>query len=111
MNLEKEIISYLRKYGNTREKDIVNYGIHKFNYSPKTMKKAVNRLSVKGKVHYIVHNNLEPPEVYISLKEPLPPKILRNLLEVKNSEATEDVRKILEEAAAVAKQKMKDIDS
>jgi len=109
MNLEKKIISYLAKYGNTRESDLINYGRGEFNFSSETMKKAIDRMAVKGKIHRIVHNKLRPPEVYISLQEPLPPETLRNIIEIDISEAaTEDARKILEEAAAVAEKRMKE---
>ena len=109
MNLEKKIISYLAKYGNTRESDLINYGRGEFNFSSETMKKAIDRMAVKGKIHRIVHNKLRPPEVYISLLEPLPPETLRNIIELNVSEtAAEDARKILEEAAAVAEKRIEE---
>jgi len=46
------------------------------------------------------------------LKEPLPPETLRNIIEFNVSEAaSEDTRKILEEATAVAKNRMKERSS
>ena len=109
MNLEKKINSYLAKYGNTRESDLINYGRGEFNLSSKTMKKAIDRMAVKGKIHRIVHNKLRPPEVYISLQEPLPPENMRNVIKFEVlGEASEDARKILEEAAAVAKNRIKE---
>lgn len=39
MDIEKEIISYLVKYGNTRESSMKDYETHVFNYSPRDMKK------------------------------------------------------------------------
>jgi len=110
MEVEKEIVLYLHKYGNTRERDIINYGVKKFNYSPEEMKKALKRMVVKGKIHYIIHSKLEPPEAYFSLQEPLPSEIAKVLLEafMQKKAAEEDVQKILEEAAAIAGRKSKE---
>lgn len=106
MKVEKEIISYLYEYGNTRESDLINYGVKKFNYSSEEMKKVIKRMVIKGKIHYIVHSKLEPPEVYISLKELLPPEITKIFLEafIQMKAREEDVQKILEEAASIAEQ-------
>lgn len=75
MDIDQEIISYLHEYGNTKESDIISYGVKRFNYSSKRMKKVIKRMVVKSKIYYIVHGKLEPPEAYVSLKEPLPPEI------------------------------------
>lgn len=109
MKVEEETILYLHKYGNTREHDIINYGVKKFSCSPEEMKKFIKRMVVKGKIHYVIHSKLKPPEAYISLREPLPPEIDKVLLEafVQMKAAKEDVQKILEEAAAIAGQKSK----
>lgn len=106
MKVEKEIISYLYEYGNTRESDLINYGVKKFAYSSEEMKKVIKRMVIKGKIHYIVHSKLEPPEVYISLKELLPPEIARTLIEafIQTKAREEDVQKILDEAASIAEQ-------
>jgi hypothetical protein len=110
MDIEKEIVSYLYKYGNTKETDIINYCVKKFNYSSERMKKVVKRMMIKGRIHYVVHSKLEPPAVYISLKEALPPEITKILLEafIQMKVAEEDVQKILKEAAALAEKKMKE---
>jgi len=106
MKVEKKIISYLYEYGNTRESDIINYGVKKFDYSSEEMKKVIKRMVIKGKIHYIVHSKLEPPEVYISLKELLPPEIAKTLIEafIQTKAGEEDVQKILDEAASIAEQ-------
>ena len=80
MDVEKGVMLYLHEYGNTRESDIINYGVKEFNYSSKRIKKVIKRIVIKGKIHFIVHSKLEPPAVYISLKEPLPPKLRRSSL-------------------------------
>lgn len=112
MDIEREIVSYLVKYGNTKESDIVNYGARKFNRSSKDMKKVVDRIVVKGRIHRIVHNKLKPPEVYLSLKESLYPDVLKALIEVDTSEVAEkDAQKILEEAAAIAEKRIREMES
>ena len=110
MGVEKEIISYLYEYGNTRDSDIIHYGIGKFNYSSEKMKKVIKRMVIKGKIHYVVHSKLKPPEVYISLEEPLPPEIAKILIEafIQMKVAEKDAQKILEEAAALAENKIKE---
>lgn len=110
MDVEKEIVSYLYEYGNTKESDIINYGVKEFNYSSKRMKKLIKRMVIKGKIHFIVHSKLEPPAVYISLKEPLPPEIAKILLEafIQMKAAEEDAQKILEEARTLVEQKTKE---
>ena len=107
MDVEKEVVLYLHEYGNTRESDIINYGVKQFNYSSRRMKKVIKRMVIKGKIHFIVHSKLDPPAVYVSLKEPLPPEIAKILLEAffQMKTAEEDTQKILEEAAALAEQK------
>jgi predicted transcriptional regulator len=106
MKVEKKIISYLYEYGNTRESDLINYGVKEFDYSPEEIKKVIKRMVIKGKIHYIVHSKLEPPEVYISLKELLPPEIAKTLIEafIQMKAREEDVQKILDEAASIAEQ-------
>ncbi len=110
MDMEKEIVSYLHQYGNTKENDIINYGNQKFNYSSEKMKKVIRRMVIKGKAHYVVHEKIEPPEVYISLKEPLPPETAKILLEafIQMKATKEDAQKILEEAAALAEKRIKE---
>ncbi|TET65729.1 hypothetical protein E3J49_00880 [Candidatus Bathyarchaeota archaeon] len=113
MHVEKEIMSYLHKYGNTKESDIISYGAKKFNYSSEEMKKVLKRMGIKDIIHYVVHSKLEPPEVYISLKEPLPPDIAKVLLDafIQMKTVEEDAQNILEKAASIADQKTKEGNS
>jgi len=110
VDVEKGVMLYLHEYGNTRESDIINYGVKEFNYSSKRIKKVIKRIVIKGKIHFIVHSKLEPPAVYVSLREPLPPEIAKILLEafIQMKAAEEDAQKILEEAAALAENRIKE---
>ena len=97
MSTERKIVSYLESFGNTRENDLINYGVQNLGQSPDKIKKIIDRLAVKGKLHRIVHNKLKPPEVYITLEEPLPPEAT-----MEREVASEEVARILEEAAVLA---------
>jgi division protein CdvB (Snf7/Vps24/ESCRT-III family) len=112
LKIENKIVSYLVKYGNTRQSDVISFCVKKFNLSPKDAKKVVDRMVVKNKIYRIVHDKLEPPEVYLTLKESVHPDVLRALIEVDTSEIVgKDARKILEEAAAVAEKRIREMES
>jgi hypothetical protein len=97
VSIERQVVSYLMKYGNTRETDLISYGVQNFVRPPEKMKKIIDRMAVKGKIHRIVHNKLKPPEVYISLEESLPIQMM-----IEGQIANDEVKRILEEAASVA---------
>jgi hypothetical protein len=97
MSTERQIVSYLMKYGNTREIDQISYGVQNFVCSSEKMKKIIDRMAVKGKIHRIVHNKLKPPEVYIGLEESLS---FHSMIE--DQIANDEAMRILEEAASVA---------
>jgi hypothetical protein len=103
LSIERRIVSYLMAYGNTRECDLISYGVQNFARSPETMKKTVDRMAIKGKIHRIVHNKLKPPEVYISLEESLPIDAV-----MEKQIAGDEARRILEEAASVAERRSRD---
>ena len=103
MSIERQIVSYLMKYGNTREIDLISYGMQNFVQPPEKMKKIIDRMAVKGKIHRIVHNKLKPPEVYIGLEESLPINPM-----IEDQIANDEARRILEEAASVAENTSED---
>ena len=98
MSAERKILSYLETYGNTRENDLINYAVQNFHKPPEKVKKVIDRLAIKGKIHRVVHNRLKPPEVYITLEEPL-----FNGIIFQNDKANE-VDEILQEAASLAEE-------
>ena len=108
MDMEKEIISYLHEFGNTRKSDLITYGIKKFHYSLGRIEKVIKQMVIEGKIHYVVHSKLEPPEVYISLEEPLPPEAAKILFEAvaQVKTAKGDAQKILDEAESVAEREI-----
>jgi len=112
VKVESKIVSYLMRYGNTREGDVISFCVRKFNLSSGDAKKVIDRMVVKGKIYRVVHDKLEPPEVYLTLKEPFHPDVLKALVEVDVSEVVEkDARKILEEAAAIAEERIREMES
>jgi len=112
VKVESKIVSYLMRYGNTREGDVISFCVRKFSLSSGDAKKVIDRMVVKGKIFRVVHDKLEPPEVYLTLKEPFHPDVLKALIEVDLSEVVEkDARKILEEAAAIAEERIRKMES
>lgn len=69
MRIEEEITSYLHEHGDTREADIVKWGIQRFNYTKRGMKKAIARMLESGKIDRIFHSQLKPPGVYLTVME------------------------------------------
>jgi len=100
MGVERKIRSYLERYGNTREIDLINFGTQNLGRSSEEIKKTIDCLAVKGKIHRVVHNKIKPPQVYITLEEPLPPGA-----SVEREIASREVERILEEAASIAQSK------
>jgi len=112
MKVESKIVSYLMKYGNTREGDVISFCVRRFGLSSRDVKKVIDRMVVKGKIYRVVHDKLEPPEVYLTLKESFHPDVLKALVGVEVSEVVEkDAQKILEEAAAVAEERIREMES
>jgi len=103
MSIERQIVSYLKKYGNTRETDLIIYGVQNFIQPPEKMKKILDRMTVKGKIYRIVHNKLKPPEVYIGLEEYLS---FQPIME--DQIANDEAERILEEAASVVENTSED---
>jgi hypothetical protein len=97
MSIESKIMSYLEAFGNTKESDLINYGVNNLGQSSGKVKKIIDRMAVKGKLHRVVHHKLKPPEVYVTLQEPLPPEAM-----VEGETTQEEITRILEEAASLA---------
>jgi hypothetical protein len=110
VDTEKKILSYLQKYGNTKESDLLDFATAKLDCSPEDIKKALNCLIVKGKIHHIVHNKLEPPQAYISLVEPWLPESMGDFMEAGVPEdLTKEAEAILQEAAKLAEKRFRRI--
>ena len=109
MDLEKETISYLGKYGNTREEDLVDYLVHNLHCSSGKTKKVLHRMVINGQIHRLVHEKLGPPRVYITLEVQIRPEALNDTVDTRTSFASRsEVQEILREAAMLAEKRMQD---
>lgn len=70
MNTEREILSYLQTYGNTKESDLVDYGIRRLGQSSGDMRSILDELTVAGKINRVVHEKLKPQATYAVLVDP-----------------------------------------
>jgi hypothetical protein len=106
VKLESKIFSYLMKYGNTREGDLVSFIAEKFAVSLDDAKKAVDYMTARGKIHRIIHDELEPPELYLSLTTPLRQEVTEGLIAVSASFLVEqNPIFFLQKAASAVEQK------
>ena len=109
MDREKEIISYLEEYGNTREEDLVDYLVHNYNCSSGKAKKILHRMVKNGQIYRLVHDKLDLPKVYITLEVQILQEILNDTTEAKTSGSSRsEAQKILEEAVVIAKKRIQD---
>lgn len=106
LDIEKKILSYLRKYGNTKESDLLDYAAAKLGCRREDIKKGLDRLRVKGKIQYIVHHSLEPPQAYVGPVEPWSPEGIMNFIE-EGEELTKAADAILREAADLAEKRLR----
>ncbi len=109
MDLEKEAISYLGEYGNTREEDLVDYLVHSFHCSSGKTKKILHRMVINGQIYRLVHDKLDPPRVYITFEVQIRPEALNDTVDTRTSFASRsEVQEILKEAAMIAEKRMQD---
>ncbi len=106
LDIERKILSYLRKYGNTKESDLLDYATAKLGCRREEIKKGLDRLRVKGKIQYIVHSSLEPPQAYIGSAEPWFPEGVMSFIE-EGEELTKATDAILREAADLAEKRLR----
>jgi hypothetical protein len=113
LSLEQKIISYLCNYGNTKETDLIKYGVQKLGVSEEGMVKLINEMEFTGRIERILHKELEPAVTYVKKGSPFPLELqlqaISDSLEL--SEATnqqiEMIKEILDKAEAMAKKKIR----
>lgn len=111
MNLEDEIANYLNVHGNTKKDDLIEFGTHNLHLSSEVVKEGLDKMMKEGWIWHIIHTKLKAPAIYVALKEPA----LLNLQWTKSlnpqkkdkKALREDVRRILDEAAKVAEQRIR----
>ena len=112
-SLEQKIISYLCTYGNTKETDLITYGVQRLGISEEGMVKLIDEMVFTGRIERILHKELEPAVTYVKqgslVQLELELKAISDSLEL--SEATnqqiEELKEILDKAEAIAKKRMK----
>ena len=113
MSLEQKIISYLSTYGNTKETDLITYGVQRLGASEECMLKLIDEMVFTGKIERIMHKELEPAVTYIKRGNLFPLELelqaLSDSLELNeaSNHQIEKLREILHQAEAVAKKRMK----
>jgi hypothetical protein len=111
LELQKELVSYLRKYGNTRETDLIEYGISISGLTHEEMVKALDEIVVQGMAKRIVHDKLGSNIVYIAKGNwPVDCALSAEAddLEANSKEKIlEDAKRILKEAKVVAKKRVR----
>lgn len=112
-SLEQKIISYLCTYGNTKETDLITYGVQKLGISKEGVIKLIDEMVFTGSIERILHKELEPAVTYVKKRSLISLELelstISDSLEL--SEATnkqiEQLKEILTSAEAIAKKKMK----
>jgi hypothetical protein len=111
--LEQKIISYLCTYGNTKETDLITYGVQKLGISKEGMVKLIDEMVFTGRIERILHREIEPAVTYVKQGSPFPLELKLHAISdsLELSEATnqqiEKLKEILDKAEAIAKKRMK----
>ena len=111
--LEQKIISYLCTYGNTKETDLITYGVQRIGISKEAMVKLIDEMLFSGRIERIVHNELGPEVTYVKQRILGPFGVELQALsdsveigEITNQQI-EEIKEILEKAEGLAKKKIK----
>ena len=112
-NLEQKIISYLCTYGNTKETDLIAYGVQRLGISEKCMVKLIDEMVFSGRIERILHKELEPAVTYVKqgilVQFGLELKAISDSLELGEvtTQQIEEINEILDKAKAIAKKRKK----
>jgi hypothetical protein len=113
LGFEDEIIEYLYVHGNTKESDLIEFGSRSLHLSSKAAKEKLDKMAKEGWIGHIIHSKLKSPALYVTFKEPLLYDLEKawtrslNPQKVNKKALREEAQKILEEAAQVAEQRIK----
>jgi hypothetical protein len=112
-SLEQKIISYLCNYGNTKETDLIVYGVQRLGISEEEMLKLIEVMVFNGRIKRVLHKELKPAVTYVKLGRlvPFELELLATSYSLEYSEATdqqiENIKEIIESAEAIAEKRMK----
>jgi len=112
-SLKQKIISYLCTYGNTKETDLITYGVQRLGISEECMVMLVDEMVFSGRIERILHKELEPAVTYVKHGSLVPLDLelqaISDSLELEEvtNQQIEKVKEILEKAKAIAKKRIK----
>jgi hypothetical protein len=112
-SLEQKIISYLCNYGNTKESDLIVYGVQRLGISEEDMLELIEVMVFNGRIKRILHTELKPAVTYVKQGRlvPFEFELLATSYSIEYIEATdqqiENIKEIIESAEAIAKKRMK----
>jgi hypothetical protein len=110
--LEQKIISYLCSYGNTKETDLIAYGVQKMGISKEDMAKLIDEMVFCGRIERILHKELEPAVTYVKQGSLVPfgleLQAISDSLELREitNQQIEEIKEILDKAKAIAKKRI-----
>ena len=112
MSVETKLISYLQTYGNTKESDLIEYGMRILGQTRKGVEKVLDKMVAEGNARQIIHDKLEPNVVYVARGEliavDLALQVEADALGINDKDKViEEARRILEEATAVAQKRIR----
>ncbi len=111
IDLLYEFSQYLLKYGNTKETDLVEYGIKISGKTYEESRKTLDDMIVKGWAKQIAHDRLDKDNIYIARGDwplDLALSVEAAALDVKDREKiVEEAKKIFEEAQVVAERRIR----
>ena len=111
-DLEREFVSYLQTYGNTKESDLAEYGTRTSKLSVEDIKTVLDCMVWKGKAGRIFHDKLGPGVVYLSMEKDclhgLAAEIEADVHDLKNKNAiSEEAGEVLRAAATEAEKRIR----
>jgi len=113
LSLEQKIISYLCTYGNTKETDLITYGVQRLGLSEGDMVKLLDEMEFAGRIERILHKELAPAVTYVKRGSLVPLELelqaISDSLELSEAidQQIEMIKEILDKAEAIAKKRMK----
>ena len=112
-SFEQKIISYLCIYGNTKETDLITYGVQRLGLSEEDMVKLICEMVFSGRIERILHKELKPAITYVKQGNLVPfgleLQAISDSLELGEvtNQQIEEIKEILDKARAIAKKRIK----
>ena len=113
MDIEREFIDYLQVYGNTKESDLIEFGVNISHQSKRHTRSVLDRMVLEGKTQRVIHDKLGQNVVYFTREgcclHELAMEIETDAADLKDIDNISELAgKILREAAALAEKRIKE---